>query len=75
MALAVPSLVMVCMDSWTLEIMVLMAGTLAMPDVAVAAMGIAFNLNNIFYMVGRYILHMNVRHCWPAIIFGPVLVT
>ncbi len=40
---ALPSVVMICCEWWTFEVMILMSGWMANPDVAVATMGVTIN--------------------------------
>ncbi|KAK9806774.1 hypothetical protein WJX72_002374 [[Myrmecia] bisecta] len=48
---ALPSLAMICLDWWGNEITIFMSGILPQPEINVAAMGIAFNTNTLFFML------------------------
>jgi len=49
--LAVPTTMMICLDWWTWESMILLAGLLPNPDVNVAVMGLGFNVVALCFMV------------------------
>ncbi|KXZ45349.1 hypothetical protein GPECTOR_56g446 [Gonium pectorale] len=49
---ALPSAAMICMEWWIFELVILMSGTLgSFADVAVASMGISFNISSWCYMI------------------------
>jgi multidrug resistance protein, MATE family len=49
--LAWPSTAMVCLEWWTFELCVLMAGRLARPQLSVAVMGLCLNVTALLYMI------------------------
>ncbi|CAK8534226.1 unnamed protein product [Lathyrus sativus] len=49
--LAFPSAVMVCLESWTFEIMVLLSGALSNPKLQTSVLSICVNINGMFWMI------------------------
>eukprot|EP00873_Tetraselmis_striata_P038134 jgi/Tetstr1/458398/TSEL_044835.t1 len=49
-ALAFPTTMMICLDWWCWEIMILLAGLLPDPEVSVGVMGLGFNVVSLFMM-------------------------
>jgi multidrug resistance protein, MATE family len=50
-AIAAPSCVMVCMEWWSVECIVMLAGLLRHPSLSVAVTGICLNLMALVYMM------------------------
>lgn len=48
--LGVPSVLMVCLEWWTFEAMILMSGMLPNPDLTMSSVGVLFNTAEIFFM-------------------------
>lgn len=42
---ALPSVAMICAEWWTFEVVIIMSGWLARPDLSVAVMGLTINLS------------------------------
>lgn len=51
--MAFPSIVMICLDWWTFEIIVVMSGMLPRPEVTMSMMGITFNLHALCFMAAH----------------------
>ncbi|KEH26966.1 MATE efflux family protein [Medicago truncatula] len=49
--LALPSTVMVCLESWTFEIMVLLSGALPNPKLQTSVLSICINVSGMFWMI------------------------
>uniref|UniRef100_A0A061RJN2 Protein DETOXIFICATION n=1 Tax=Tetraselmis sp. GSL018 TaxID=582737 RepID=A0A061RJN2_9CHLO len=49
--IAFPTTMLICLDWWTWETMILLAGLLPRPDVSVAVMGLGFNVVALFFMI------------------------
>ncbi|PRW56780.1 DETOXIFICATION 16-like [Chlorella sorokiniana] len=59
---ALPSVVMICCEWWTFEVMILMSGWMPNPDVAVATMGVTINTSGIIWMwVTGYAMALSTR--------------
>lgn len=51
--MAVPSMVMICLDWWTFEVIVMLSGLLPNPDVTMSMMGITFNIHALCFFAAH----------------------
>lgn len=49
--IGIPSSAMVCMEWWSFEVLILLAGLLPDPELSVSVVGICFNLASLIYMI------------------------
>lgn len=50
---AVPSMVMICLDWWTFEVIVILSGLLPRPELMMSMMGITFNVHALCFMAAH----------------------
>eukprot|EP00798_Chlamydomonas_sp_ICE-L_P030729 gene30729-35765_t len=50
---AVPSMVMICLDWWTFEMLVILSGLLPNPDLTMSMMGITFNIHALCFFAAN----------------------
>lgn len=50
---SIPSMVMLCLDWWTFEIIVMLSGLLPRPEVTMSMMGITFNIHELCFMAAH----------------------
>ncbi len=50
---AAPSLVMICLDWWTFEIIVILSGLLPRPEMTMSMMGITFNVHAVCFFAAH----------------------